>query len=266
MNKPIEIVLNAATIEYVTATWKDLSVADGIMTIGERYGFPWKKLFDKNKVIAVTEVDAIQNAKITAVAAGIEYSFILTQRVGGDLIVERIAYTASTGDTYTNVSAGWKAIVDAHAASGRIKVASTAISTVTNADDVLTITSADGYALMSVSNASNSVTLNIAGATTGVAAVNAGADLLAGGIKDSFDATVPTAGASYTSYELTLMLPKGSGGFNEQTSDQEHTLMLYVDQAGTPSGHFIVDLDNLLNGVNATNNTVTGLLSELLAV
>ena len=24
MNKPIEIVLNAATIEYVTATWKDL--------------------------------------------------------------------------------------------------------------------------------------------------------------------------------------------------------------------------------------------------
>jgi len=265
MNKPIEIVLNAATIEYVTTTWKDLSVADGIMTIGERYSFPWKKLFDKNKVIAVAEVDAVQNAKITAVAADTEYSFILTQRVGDDLIVERIAYTASTGDTYTNVSAGWKAIVDAHAASGRIKVASTAISTVTNADDVLTITSADGYALMSVSNASNSVTLNV-GATTGVSAVNAGADLLASGVEDSFDATVPTAGASYTSYELTLMMPKGSGGFNEQTSDQEHTLMLYVDQAGAPSGHFIVDLDDLLNGVNATNNTVTGLLSELLAV
>ena len=62
------------------------------------------------------------------------------------------------------------------------------------------------------------------------------------------------------------MLPKGNGGFNGQTSDQEHTLKLYVDEAGTPSSHFIVDLDKLLNGEDATNNTVTGLVSELLAV
>jgi len=265
MNLPIEIVLNAATIDYVTATWKDLSVADGIITVGERYSFPWKKLFDKSKQIAVAEVDAIQKARIDAVSAGTEYSFLLTQQVGSSLVVERISYIASAGDTYTNVSAAWKSIVDAHASAGRIKIDSSAISTVNNTDDTLTITSSDGYALLSVSNASNSVTLNV-GATTGVPAKNAGADLLAAGVVDSFDGTLPTAGASYTSYDLTLMLPKGSGGFNEQTSDQEHTLKLYIDESGTPSGHFIVDLDKLLNGEDAINNTVTGLVSELLAV
>ena len=245
MNKPIEIVLNT-----IAAAAADLTVVGGVIGIDD-YSFPWKKLFSAEKQLAVVEVDAIQNAKITAVAAGIEYSFILTQRVGGDLIVERIAYTASTGDTYTNVSAGWKAIVDAHAASGRIKVASTVISTVTNADDVLTITSADGYALMSVSNASNSVTLNIAGATTGVAAVNAGADLLAAGVVDSFDSTQkPVSGKVYTSYELTLMLPKGSGGFNEQTSDQKHTLMLYLETTATNYAALVLEIDKLLAGTD----------------
>ena len=243
MNKDINIVLNGAD-----AAAASFDVADGVVSI-DGYSFPWKKIQKASKTVSVAEVDAIQNAKITAVAAGIEYSFILTQRVGGDLIVERIAYTASTGDTYTNVSAGWKAIVDAHAASGRIKVASTAISTVTNADDVLTITSADGYALMSVSNASNSVTLN-AGATTGVAAKNAGADLLAIGIADSFDSDLPASGTNYTLYDWSLKLPKGKGGFNGQTDDQDVSLKLFVQEAQAGTGALVIEIDYVLAGLN----------------
>ena len=244
MNKDINIVLNGAD-----AAAASFDVADGVVSI-DGYSFPWKKIQKASKTVSVAEVDAIQNAKITAVAAGIEYSFILTQRVGGDLIVERIAYTASTGDTYTNVSAGWKAIVDAHAASGRIKVASTAISTVTNADDVLTITSADGYALMSVSNASNSVTLNIAGATTGVAAKNAGADLLAIGIADSFDSDLPASGTNYTLYDWSLKLPKGKGGFNGQTDDQDVSLKLFVQEAQAGTAALVIEIDYVLAGLN----------------
>lgn len=258
MNLPIEIVLNT-----FQATAADLDVAGGVVTIDE-YSFPWKKLFSAEKQLAVAEVDAIQNARIDAVSAGTEYSFILTQQVDSELVVERIAYTASTGDTWTNVSAAWKSIVDAHAAAGRIKIASTAISTVTNADDTLTITSSDGYALLSVSNASNSVTLNV-GATTGVPAKNSGADLLAEGVKDSFDGDLPISGDTYTSYELTLMLPKGSGGFNEQTSDQEHTLKLYLNDGGGANYTALVgDIDNLLAGVDAT--TAAWNFSDALAV
>ena len=243
MNKDINIVLNGAD-----AAAASFDVADGVVSI-DGYSFPWKKIQKASKTVSVAEVDAIQNAKITAVAAGIEYSFILTQRVGGDLIVERIAYTASTGDTYTNVSAGWKAIVDAHAASGRIKVASTAISTVTNADDVLTITSADGYALMSVSNASNSVTLN-AGTTSGVAAKNAGADLLAIGIADSFDSDLPASGTNYTLYDWSLKLPKGKGGFNGQTDDQDVSLKLFVQEAQAGTAALVIEIDYVLAGLN----------------
>jgi hypothetical protein len=244
MNKDINIVLNGAS-----AAAASFDVADGVVSISS-YPFPWKKIQKASKTVSVAKVDAVQNAKITAVAAGIEYSFILTQRVGGDLIVERIAYTAFTGDTYTNVSAGWKAIVDAHAASGRIKVASTAISTVTNADDVLTITSADAYALMSVSNASNSVTLNIAGATTGVAAVNAGADLLAIGIADSFDSDLPASGTNYTLYDWSLKLPKGKGGFNGQTDDQDVSLKLFVQEGQAGTAALVIEIDYVLAGLN----------------
>ena len=260
MNKPIEIVLNAATIEYVTATWKDLQVVNGNFTIGERYSFPWKKLLAKSKQIAVAEVVADWDVTAAGSVAGAEYFFYISQWIDGTLEQHRISATGGASDTLT--AAAIVSAIETIAAAGggsRLKVSAT------NAAGVVTILSDAGYPEVTVSNASSSV-LTVAVQTAGVSAKNAGADLLAGGIKDSFDATVPTAGASYTSYELTLMLPKGSGGFNEQTSDQEHTLMLYVDQAGTPSGHFIVDLDNLLNGVNATNNTVTGLLSELLAV
>jgi hypothetical protein len=256
MNKDINIVLNGAS-----AAAASFDVADGVVSISS-YPFPWKKIQKASKTVSVAEVDAVQNAKITAVAAGIEYSFILTQRVGGDLIVKRIAYTASTGDTYTNVSAGWKAIVDAHAASGRIKVASTAISTVTNADDVLTITSADGYALMSVSNASNSVTLNIAGATTGVAAVNAGADLLARGIADSFDSDLPASGTTYTLYDWSLKLPKGKGGFNGQTDDQDVSLKLFVQEGQAGTAALVTEIDNVLAGLNPSGTGSDELLGQ----
>jgi hypothetical protein len=260
MNLPIEIVLNAATIEYVTATWKDLSVADGVITIGERYSFPWKKLFDKSKQIAVAETQAAPTITVGTPVPGTEYFFYVSQWIDGTLEQHRISVTAATA-TPADLATLIDSAVDVIAAAGggsRLKATSAAVG------NVVTITSEAGYANLTVSNASSSVLA--LGGVAGVSAKNAGADLLAEGVKDSFDGTLPTAGASYTSYELSLMLPKGNGGFNGQTSDQEHTLMIYIDESGTPSSHWRADFDNLLNGLDATNNTVTGLVSELLAV
>lgn len=260
MNLPIEIVLNAATIDYVTATWKDLSVADGIITVGERYSFPWKKLFDKSKQIAVAETPAAPTITVGTPVAGTEYFFYVSQWIDGSLEQHRIAATATSASA-NDLATALDAAVDVIAAAGggsRLKATSAA------AANVVTITSEAGYANLSVSNASSSV-LTLGG-VAGVSAKNAGTDLLAAGVVDSFDGTLPTAGASYTSYDLSLMLPKGNGGFNGQTSDQEHKLIIYIDESGTPSSHWRADFDNLLNGLDATNNTVTGLVSELLAV
>ena len=67
----------------------------------------------------------------------------------------------------------------------------------------------------------------------GTAGVNMGAILASQGVKDSFDATVPTSGLVYTSFTFELMLPKGYGGINHQTDDQAVKLVLYLDEGGT---------------------------------
>ncbi len=92
---------------------------------------------------------------------------------------------------------------------------------------LVTIDSDAGYPLLSISNASSGV-LTIATVTPGVSAKNAGTDLAALGVTDSFDGEVPSA-ALYNLYDLHLMLPKGHGGINGQTSDQEVDLKLYVE-------------------------------------
>ena len=46
------------------------------------------------------------------------------------------------------------------------------------------------------------------------------------------------------------MLPKGSGGFNEQTSDQEHTLMLYLETTATNYAALVLEIDKLLAGTD----------------
>ena len=61
------------------------------------------------------------------------------------------------------------------------------------------------------------------------------------------------------------MLPKGSGGFNEQTSDQEHTLMLYLNDGGGANYTALFgDIDLLLAGLDAA--TAAWDFSDALAV
>jgi hypothetical protein len=253
MNLPIEIVLN--TFQPTAA---DLDVAGGVVTIDE-YSFPWKKLFSAEKQLAVAETPAAPTITVGTPVAGTEYFFYVSQWIDGSLEQHRIAATATTASA-NDLATALDAAVDVIAAAGggsRLKATSAA------ATNVVTITSEAGYANLSVSNASSSV-LTLGG-VAGVSAKNAGTDLLAENVKDSFDGDLPISGDTYTSYELTLMLPKGSGGFNEQTSDQEHTLKLYLNDGGGANYTALVgDIDNLLAGVDAT--TAAWDFSDALAV
>lgn len=253
MNKPINIILNS-----IAATAADLDVAGGVVTIDD-YSFPWKKLFSAEKQLAVTEIDAAPTITVGTPVPGTEYFFYVSQWIDGTLEQHRISVTAATatpGDLATLIDSA----VDVIAAAGggsRLKATSAA------AANEVTITSIDGYANLTVSNASSSVL--VLGGVAGVSAKNSGADLLAAGVADSFDSDLPISGDTYTSYELTLMLPKGSGGFNEQTSDQEHTLNLYLnDTVGANYTALVADVDLLLAGLDAA--TAAWDFSDALAV
>ena len=253
MNKPINIILNT-----MLAAAADLDVAGGVVTIDD-YSFPWKKLFSAEKQLAVAETPAAPTITVGTPVPGTEYSFFVSQWIGGTLEQHRISVTAATA-TPDDLATLIDSAVDVIAAAGggsRLKATSAA------ATNVVTITSIAGYANLTVSNASSSV-LTLGG-VAGISAKNSGADLLAAGVADSFDSDLPISGDTYTSYELTLMLPKGSGGFNEQTSDQEHTLNLYLnDGGGANYTALVADVDLLLAGLDAA--TAVWNFSDALAV
>jgi hypothetical protein len=239
MNKPIEIVLNT-----IAAAAADLTVVGGVIGIDD-YSFPWKKMFSAEKKLSVAGTAGIITATPGALSSGTEYAFFLTQEVNGEVITERITWVSgSATPTAINVADGWRSVVLAHVNAGRFKITVPAAGAATL---ILPASSVADYNLTSVSGPLGSTAQTAAP----VSPVNLGADLLAAGVVDSFDSTQkPVSGKVYTSYELTLMLPKGSGGFNEQTSDQEHTLMLYLETTATNYAALVLEIDKLLAGTD----------------
>jgi hypothetical protein len=75
MNKDINIILNGAD-----AAAASFDVADGVVSI-DGYSFPWKKIQKASKTVSVAGTEGIINAKIGALASGIEYAFFLTQKL-----------------------------------------------------------------------------------------------------------------------------------------------------------------------------------------
>ena len=252
MNKPINIILNS-----IAASAADLDVAGGAVTIDD-YSFPWKKLFSAEKQLAVAGTAGIITATPGALASGTEYAFFLTQEVNGEVITERITWVSgSATPTAINVADGWRSVVLAHVNAGRFKITVPAVGAATL---ILPASSVAYYNLTSVSGPLGST----AQTQAPVSPVNLGADLLAAGVVDSFDGDLPLVGSEYTSYELSLKLPKGYGGFNGQTSDQEIKLNLYLDEAATNFAALEGDIDALLDGTDAV--TAAWNFSDALAV
>ena len=237
MNKDINIVLNGAD-----AAAASFDVADGVVSI-DGYSFPWKKIQKASKTVSVAETQADLDVTVASSVFGNEYFFYISQWIGGTLEQHRITFTGGASVTLT-AAAAVSAIETLAAAGGgsRLKVSAT------NALGVITILSDTGYPLVTVSNVSSSV-LTISG-TAGVAAKNAGADLLARGIADSFDSDLPASGTNYTLYDWSLKLPKGKGGFNGQTDDQDVSLKLFVQEAQAGTAALVIEIDYVLAGLN----------------
>ncbi len=241
MNKDINIVLNGAD-----AAAASFDVADGVVSI-DGYSFPWKKIQKASKTVSGAEVAAQVTVDVTGSVAGDEYFFYLTQSIDGELKQQRITVLGQSTDILTASAIVSTIETIAGAGGGSLLRASAdnAGGTVT----LVTIDSDAGYPLLSISNASSGV-LTLATVTPGEAAVNAGADLLETGIADSFDSDLPASGTTYTLYDWSLRLPKGNGGFNGQTDDQDVSLKLFVQEGQAGTAALVLEIDNVLSGLN----------------
>jgi hypothetical protein len=233
MNQDINIILTTAETVATAADFVD-GLGRILKGATVTYTFPWKKMGAVSKSTGTAGVAGTVTAVPGALAANTDYTFFITQDMElmfEETAVEQITWTS--GDVApanaAEVCDGWRDVVLAHVNAGRLAITVPAAGAATL---ILPAASVDNYNLRGVSGPLGTATQTVAP----VAPVGRGADLLAEGIVDSFPAVgaaaaLPIAGLSYSEYTFELMAPKGSGGFNEQTSDQAVNLKVYADEA-----------------------------------
>lgn len=248
MNKDINIVLTeaetlATAVDFVDGLGRILK---GTGPTAVKYTFPWKKLGTLSKVNAAAGAAGQYTITPGALAANTEYSFYLTQEVGGEIITEKIVFVsgATAPATPDVVCDAWRSVINAHVNAGRLAVTAGGTTTLT-----LVASSLDNFNLTTQEVSLAGIVVNQAP----VAPVGRGADLLAEGIVDSFpepgsNAALPIVGDTYSEYTFELMMPKGNGGFNEQTSDQAVLLKVYADEGSAGFAALDLVIDSIIDG------------------
>ena len=249
MNKDINIILTTAETLVTAIDFLDGlgRIRKGVAADSVQYTFPWKKMGAVSKITGRAGAAGQYTITPGTGAANTDYSFYLTQEVDGEIITERITFTSgATTPSATEICDAWRAVINAHVNSGRIAVTAGGTTTLT-----LVASSVDNYNLTTQEIFLAGIVVNQAP----VSPVGRGADLLAEGIVDSFPAVgaaaaLPVAGLSYSEYTFELMMPKGNGGFNEQTSDQAVSLKVYADEGAGGSNYTDLDaeVDKIING------------------
>jgi hypothetical protein len=303
----------------------EVSGADAVFKDGtgtEVYRFKTSKGIDSELKFGLIERVKTGLFTVASVSAGDEFSFIISQytdEVGGDgLIQVKALYTASAGDTVTDVASALKDVINANV---QLKV------TAANVAGVLILTADTGYPLYTISTPSNAlgsftegtgtavsptgnsttdelttltfaasvpvlpgdtirasgfggnnndfVVQAVAGNTVVIfanlseAPVGTAGDiivlaqdkrfdsnvLIADGVEASFQRDlngIPVqleANETYLEASYSFMAPKGYGGFNNQTSDQEHLLKVYVKQTDADIDHAVDGLKRVIAAI-----------------
>lgn len=246
MNKDINIILTtaetvAAAVDFVDGLGRILKGA----TV--TYTYPWKKLQATSKITGVAGTAGITTITPAGGAANTTYTFYLTQQVDDELVTEQISWTSgAVAPGAADICDGWRDVVLAHVAAGRLAITVPAAGAATL---ILPASSVDNFNLIGTSGPNGTAVQTQAP----IAPVGRGADLLAEGIVDSFPAVgaaaaLPVAGLSYSEYTFELMMPKGYGGFNEQTSDQAVNLKVYADEAAGGWAALDAVVDDVIDG------------------
>jgi hypothetical protein len=182
MNKDINIILTTAE---TVATAVDFVDGLGRILKGATvtYTYPWKKLGAVSKSTGAAGTAGVVTVTPGTGAANTDYTFFITQDMElmfEETAVEQITWTSgAVAPTATEICDGWRSIVDAHVAAGRLAITTSGTSTC-----ILTASSVDNFNLRGVSGPLGAAVQTAAP----IAPVGRGADLLAEGIVDSFPA------------------------------------------------------------------------------
>tara|TARA_R110002020_G_scaffold276023_1_gene491202 strand:- start:3071 stop:3826 length:756 start_codon:yes stop_codon:yes gene_type:complete len=250
MNKDIEIVLN--TTDVVAAAF---DVADGVVTV-DGFSFQWKKIQKMTRTAAANAATGLITVTPATPTLGLEYRFTLVQYVADARREVAVSYTADAADVAAGVNSvvtKLKTLITAYVSGGSLDV------TLGGSASTVQIYSTLTNPLINIGGLLNATATP---ALAGTAGVNMGAILASEGVKDSFDATVPTSGLLYTSWEFELMLPKGYGGFNHQTDDQAVSLMLFLDEGGTAYAALNTEILNVSNGLDPDGTAAEEILGQ----
>ena len=250
MNKDIEIVLN--TTDVVAAAF---DVADGVVTV-DGFSFQWKKIQKMTRTAAANAATGLITVTPATPTLGLEYRFTLVQYVADARREVAVSYTADAADVAAGVNSvvtKLKTLITAYVSGGSLDV------TLGGSASTVQIYSTLTNPLINIGGLLNATATP---ALAGTAGVNMGAILASEGVKDSFDATVPTSGLLYTYWEFELMLPKGYGGFNHQTDDQAVSLMLFLDEGGTAYAALNTEILNVSNGLDPDGTAAEEILGQ----
>ena len=246
MNKDINIVLPAAD-----TLANAVQVVDGLLGVYKNAGadrtftLPWKKLSKVSITLPAAAVESDYKFTPTGVADGSVHSFYITQGAGDNAVQTiQVSYTANASDTVATVCDQLIVIINALESTGLIDVDLT-----DNATDI----DIDGTATNPFFSISGAQGGTLAVTAAGSEAVGEGADLLDRGIVDAFDGDLPLVADTYAEYRFEFMAPKGHGGINGQTSDQEHVLRVFADSTAG-AGYTALDavIDSLIDGSYTT--------------
>lgn len=250
MNKDIEIVLN--TTDVLAAAF---DVADGVVSV-DGFSFQWKKIQRMERTAAVNAATGLITVTPATPTLGLEYRFTLVQYVADARREVAVSYTADAADVAAGVNSivtKLKTLITAYVSGGSLDV------TFGGSASTVQIYSTLTNPLINIGGLLNATATP---ALAGTAGVNMGAILASEGVKDSFDATVPTSGLLYTSWEFELMLPKGYGGFNHQTDDQAVSLVLFLDEGGSEYAALNTEILNVSNGLDPDGTAAEEILGQ----
>jgi len=252
MNKDIEIVLN--TTDVLAAAF---DVADGVVSV-DGFSFQWKKIQRMERTAAVNAATGLITVTPATPTLGLEYRFTLVQYVADARREVAVSYTADAADVadpspVDAIVTKLQTLITAYVSGGSLDV------TLGGSTSTVQIYSTVTNPLINIGGLLNATATP---ALAGTAGVNMGAILASEGVKDSFDATVPTSGLLYTSWEFELMLPKGYGGFNHQTDDQAVSLVLFLDEGGSEYAALNTEILNVSNGLDPDGTAAEEILGQ----
>lgn len=199
----------------------DFVLSNGEITIaGVTYQIIYNGVKDTNGgILADVAATAAQWTVDSGVpVADTQYSFNIQQMINGIMVERVVAFATQASPASGSVATGFESVVDSYIANGVFQLASSTPST-----NVLTIVSSAVNPFFAVAGGVN---VTLTNTVPGVRARGIGSDLLAAGVVDTFNGTLPESASVYDQIRIDFELVRMGSGFQDNRTQQRSLIIL----------------------------------------